>query len=112
VIWELLSYEKDNTLRSSEIPKEYVGKTFKELASYYKEKKNSIIIALIQYQDILKMKNIDVADNSSIDAFIKRKFEEAGRMINDLEKKKISINPTEDYIVKEFEHAVLIEKST
>lgn len=111
VIWELLSYEKDNVLRSTEIPKEFIGKTFKELSAYYKEKKNAIVIALIQYQDILKMKNINASDTSSIDAFIKRKFEEAGRMINDLEKKKISINPSDDYIVKEFEHAVLIEQN-
>jgi voltage-gated potassium channel len=66
---------------------------------------------LVQYQDILKMKNIDSADTSSIDSFIKRKFEEAGRMVNDLEKRRISINPQEDYIVKEFEHAVLIQNN-
>ena len=111
VIWELLSYEKENVLKLIEIPKEYIGKTFKELSAFYKEKKNSIVIALVQYQDILKMKNIDSADTSSIDAFIKRKFEEAGRMVNDLEKRRISINPKEDYIVKEFEHAVLIQNN-
>lgn len=111
VIWELLSYEKENTLKSTEIPKEFVGKTFKELSSHFKEKKNSIVIALIQYQDILKMKNINAADTSSIDAFIKRKFEEAGRLINDLEKRKITINPKDDYIIKEFENAVLIEQN-
>jgi len=111
VIWELLSYEKDNVLKLTDIPKEYIGKTFKELSNFYKEKKNSIVIALVQYQDILKMKNIDSTDTSSIDAFIKRKFEEAGRMVNDLEKRRISINPTEDYIVKEFEHAVLIQNN-
>ena len=111
VIWELLSYDKDNVLKSTEIPREYIGKTFKELSSYYKEKRGSIVIALIQYQDILKMKNINSADTSSIDAFIKRKFEEAGRLINDLEKRKISINPTDDYLIKEFEHAVLIQQN-
>ena len=58
------------------------------------------------------MKHIDASDTSSIDAFIKRKFEEAGRMINDLEKKKISINPPDDYTIKEFENAILIEKNT
>ena len=111
VIWELLSYEKANILKATEIPKEYVGKTFKELSLFYKEKRKAIIIALIQYQDILKMKNIDANDTSSIDAFIKRKFEEAGRLVNDLEKRKITINPADDYLIKEFEHAVLIKQN-
>ncbi|NOR45409.1 MAG: hypothetical protein GQ534_07465 [Candidatus Delongbacteria bacterium] len=111
VIWELLSYEKENVLKLTDIPKEYIGKPFKELSTFYKEKKNSIVIALVQYQDILKMKNIDSTDTSSIDAFIKRKFEEAGRMVNDLEKRRISINPKEDYVIKEFEHAVLIQNN-
>jgi hypothetical protein len=56
------------------------------------------------------MKNIDSKDNSSIDAFIKRKFEDAGRLIKDLDKKKIMLNPKNDYIIKDLELAVLISK--
>ncbi|MBU4485633.1 MAG: NAD-binding protein, partial [Candidatus Delongbacteria bacterium] len=70
VILKLMSFNQENILETAQIPKEFAGKTFRELSKYYREKDDSILIALVQFQDILEMKNIDSKDNSSIDAFI------------------------------------------
>jgi voltage-gated potassium channel len=110
VMLKLMSFDEDNSLETSQIPSEYIGKTFGELSAYFRKRSNSIVIALVQFQDVLEMKNIDSKSNSSIDAFIKRKFEEAGRLTKDLDKKKIIMNPIDDHVLKELEIAVLIKK--
>jgi voltage-gated potassium channel len=108
---KIMSFDDDDSMASVNIPKEFSGKTFGELASYFRSKTGSILIGLVQFQDVLEMKNIDSKDNSSIDAFIKRKFEEAGRLTKDLDKKKIILNPDDGYIIKNFETAVLLKKN-
>jgi voltage-gated potassium channel len=107
---KIMSFDDEDSMASVNIPKEFAGKTFGELASYFRSKTGSILIGLVQFQDVLEMKNIDSKDNSSIDAFIKRKFEEAGRLTKDLDKKKIMLNPGDGYIIKNFETAVLLQK--
>jgi voltage-gated potassium channel len=109
VMYKLMDYDRENSMKSEPVPKEFIGKSFGELDKYYRGKENSILIGLVQIQDILEMKNIDSRDNSSIDAFIKRKFEEAGRLIKELDKKKIILNPGDDYRINDFELAVLIQ---
>ncbi len=111
VMLNLMSPDNDNALVSAHIPAEFAGKTFGELSEYFRKKENSILIALVQFQDVLEMKNINSKDTASIDAFIKRKFEEAGRLTRDLDKKKVILNPDDDYIIKSFETAVLIRRS-
>lgn len=110
VMLNLMSFNQEDTIESSEIPNEYAGKTFRELAEYFRDRHDAILLGLVQFQDILEMKNIDSKDTSSIDAFIKRKFEEAGRLIKDLDKKKIILNPKGDHIINSFEIAVIIRK--
>lgn len=112
VMLKLMSYDHENIMASAVIPNEFVGKTFGELSNYYRIKENSILIALVQFQDVLEMKNIDSKDNSSIDAFIKRKFEEAGRLIKDLDKKKIILNPDHGYKISDYEMAVTIKNNS
>jgi len=108
VLDSLLNYENENLLQVVEIPAKFTGQTFLELSRHYREESGSILFALVQLQDVLKMKNIDAKDTTSIDAFIKRKFEESGRLVKDLSKKKILINPADDYLIAENERAVII----
>jgi voltage-gated potassium channel len=110
VMNKIMTFDDEDCMSSAEIPKEFVGRTFGELSSHFRTKTGSILIALVQFQDVLEMKNIDSRDNSSIDAFIKRKFEEAGRLTKDLDKKKVMLNPGDSYIIKNFEMAVIIQK--
>jgi len=108
VLADLFENRSKETFYTSVIPNEFIGKKFSEFALWNKKRDRSIVIALVQLFDVLKMKNIDASDNSSLDAFIKRKFEKAGRLIKDLENKKIMINPDDDYIIQEHESAVMI----
>lgn len=108
VLDSLLNYENENLLQVVEIPLKFIGQSFLELSRYFRDDSGSILFALVQLQDVLKMKNIDAKDTSSIDAFIKRKFEESGRLVKDLSKKKILINPADNYLIAENERAVII----
>lgn len=108
VMKKIMSYEDGSAISTVEIPKDFIGKTFSDLASHLRSKSGAILIALVQIQDVLEMKNIDSKDTSSIDAFIKRKFEEAGRLTKDLDKVKILLNPEDSYTIKKFELAVLL----
>ena len=104
----MMSFEEGSAMSTVEIPKDFIGKTFSDLALHFRSKSGAILIALVQIQDVLEMKNINSKDTSSIDAFIKRKFEEAGRLIKDLDKVKILLNPEDSYTIKKFELAVLL----
>jgi voltage-gated potassium channel len=104
----LLNYNSENHFKIVNIPDAFIGKSFEGLSRYFRNDSGSILFAIVQLQDVLKIKNIDVKDTTSIDAFIKRKFEEAGRLAKDLSNKKIIINPADDYILNENEYAVII----
>jgi voltage-gated potassium channel len=108
VMKRMMSFEEGTAMSTVEIPKEFIGKNFGELALHFRSKSGAILIALVQIHDVLEMKNIDSKDTSSIDAFIKRKFEEAGRLTKDLDKVKILLNPEDSYNIKKFELAVLL----
>lgn len=110
VVKKIMDAGDEDTLISADIPPDFVGKTFRELSSHFRTKENSILIALVQFQDVLEMKNIDSKDTTSIDAFIKRKFEEAGRLTKDLDKRKIMLNPDDGYVIRKHEAAVVLKK--
>ena len=110
VFKDLLSYKttNNNIIKTEKISKNLIGKSFKEVSEFYREKTSSILIGFIQMQDALEMKNIDENDTTSIDSFIKRKFHEAGRLTKDLEHKKIILNPSDNYQTNKHEYAILI----
>lgn len=110
IMHKLMSENGDDIIESVPVPADYEGKLFSDLSQYFRSKHRSVIIGLVQFQDVLEMKNINSKDTTSIDAFIKRKFEEAGRLTKDLDKKKIVLNPEDDYVLNKFDIAIVITK--
>ncbi|MBL7074097.1 NAD-binding protein [candidate division KSB1 bacterium] len=108
IISELLTYGRGNAILREPIPQNFVGKTFAELASYFKEKKDVILIGLLSEEDILRMDDVLSDDTSSIDAFIKRKFEELGKRKEELERIVVNINPGRDNVIQTGEEALVI----
>ena len=109
---QLLSYREGNTLQQQAIPLDFIGKKFSELAAFFKEKQNAILVGLYNAGKSLQAEDVLSADYSMIDAFIERKFKEAGKeyLSTKLEIPRVNINPGDDYIVRRNEVAILIAR--
>ncbi len=112
VVNELLSYEYGNMIWRVDIPHQFVGKTFAELSDYFKKNKNCILIGFVTEEPKIKLDDILSHDYSAIDAFIERKFREAG-IDEGLKKGGISVNlnPPSDHIIGKQDHAIVIGKT-
>ena len=110
VVRELLTYESGNEIWRSDIPPEYVGRIFGELVTYFRTHHRAILIGIISEEKGLPMEDIVGDDASPIDAFIKRKFQEAGRDIMAEARKKAQtlLNPEDSYEIGEDDRAVVI----
>jgi len=107
---ELLSYREGNSLQQRPVPLELIGKQFCDLAAFFKEKQDSILIGLYNSGKSLRAEDVLSGDYSMIDEFIERKFKEAGKeyLSNKLEIPRVNLNPGDDYVVRRDEVAIVI----
>lgn len=75
---EMLDYERGNDVHRVPIPEEFVGKPFGELYIHFKKNNNWTILGLVNEEETVSLSDILSHDTSAIDAFIERKFREAG----------------------------------
>lgn len=75
----LLAPEEENKLWKVAVPTGFIGKTVKDLADYFRQEHQAILIGLLKEQKTLGLDQILTDDYSAIDQFIKQKFEEAGK---------------------------------
>lgn len=107
---EIMNFDFINDITTREIPSSMVGKTFFDLMNMFREKDKSILIGIISEAKKLSIDDFLSDDPSSIDDFIKRKFEESekdlfadtGGNIN------IIINPGWEYKICENDKAIVI----
>jgi voltage-gated potassium channel len=109
---QLLSYQEKNCLQQKAIPAEFIGKKFGELAAYFREKQNAILVGLFSMGKSLHAEDVLSGDYSLIDDFIERKFKEAGKeyLGAQLEIPQANLNPGDEYIIKQNEVAIVIGK--
>jgi voltage-gated potassium channel len=109
---QLLSYQEKNCLQQKAIPAEFIGKSFGELAAYFREKQNAILVGLFCKGKALCAEDVLSGDYSLIDDFIERKFKEAGKeyLGAQLEIPQANLNPGDEYIIKQNEVAIVVGK--
>ncbi len=109
---QLLSYEDKSCLQQKAVPAEFIGKSFGELAAYFREKQNALLVGLFSMGKTLHAEDVLSSDYSAIDSFIQRKFKEAGKeyLGAQLEIPQANLNPGDDYVIKENEVAIVIGK--
>ena len=109
---QLLLQREGSALQQKPIPAEYIGRKFGELAAYFKERQNAILIGLYCLGRSLCVEDVLGGDYSLIDEFIERKFKEAGKeyLSSQLEMPQANLNPGDEYVVKQGEIAILIGK--
>ncbi len=108
VLDNLLAHDKGNLIDRIPIPQKFVGQTVLQVSEWVKREVKGILIGLVVEEKVIDVDDILSDDLSSIDAFIKRKFEEAGRKAEELATKKTQINPPEDRVINANEMAIVI----
>jgi voltage-gated potassium channel len=105
---EMLDYERGNDIHRAAIPEEYVGKTFGEFFVDYKRMKNWTVLGLVTEEETVSLNDILSHDTSGIDAFIERKFREAGINVSEKSGMRVNVNPEFDYLLQKKDIAVIL----
>jgi voltage-gated potassium channel len=104
----LLSNENHKILKIK-IPARFTGHTFREVYDYMRNDHKSILLGIISVSKGMSFDDLLSEDLSSIDLFIKRKFEEAGADLSaSLDQFNVHINPPDTYRILENDYAVII----
>ena len=107
---EIMNFDFINDITTRIIPASMIGKTFFDLMNMYREKDQSILIGIISEAKKLSINDFLSDDPSSIDEFIKRKFEESEKdLFEDTGGNlHVAINPGWDYSICENDKAIVI----
>jgi voltage-gated potassium channel len=107
----ILSLTDTNKLWRVEIPRSFIGRTFKELSTFYREKQHAILLGLLMEKKAMKLEDLLSDDTSIIDIFIKEKIKEAKKeLLYKREETQFILNPDDGYIINEGEFAVILSK--
>ncbi|MCD6398199.1 MAG: NAD-binding protein [Spirochaetaceae bacterium] len=100
---EMLAVESEKSIHQVPIPGSFVGKTFLELSEYFLKNNKGIAVGIMSEDKKMSLEDMLSDDSSSIDAFIKRKFQEAEINIGEQQEQSldIQISPSPDYNIKE-----------
>lgn len=108
----ILSLSDSNEFRRVDIPLEYVGRTFKDLAVFFREKNHAILIGLIKDKKTMKLEDLLTDNNSIIDTFIREKIRESKKeFFYDRDEARFVINPADDHITAADDFAVILSRT-
>ncbi|MDK9700161.1 MAG: NAD-binding protein [bacterium] len=105
---ELLSPQQNISFIKVPIAKEWYERTYGEFANEYRKSTGGQIIGLLQETSLLSVGDILSHDISSIDEFIRRKFNEAGMTGSELEREQVRMNPPDETKLKKRDIAVAL----
>ncbi len=86
-IQEAFKYKDGLGFRETSIPAEFINKSYGELAIFFKEKQNYILLGIVSEQLEFSIDKVLSDDSSSIDQFIKKQFELSSKKFKTDDKK-------------------------
>ncbi|NLJ45978.1 MAG: hypothetical protein GX430_05400 [Treponema sp.] len=103
-------FSGETRLRQSPIPSSLVGKTFREASGWYLSERSAVLIGVLSKGKGMALEDLLSDDSSAIDAFIKRKFQEAEM---DLAREtgagdEIHLAPGPDYVIRDSDWAFTV----
>ncbi|MBC8214744.1 MAG: NAD-binding protein [Candidatus Marinimicrobia bacterium] len=104
----LIDAHSTHRLRSEKIPTAYIGKTYDELFTYFREKYGWICVGLFDEKEQIGISDFLSSDTSNLDAFIERKLKEAGHSLAQESKVSVFLNPDKGHIIKKGEGAIIV----
>jgi voltage-gated potassium channel len=105
---DILEYGRGSDMHRVQIPSEFVGRKFEDLLLHFKRVNNWTLIGVVREEETVSLKDILSHDTSGIDAFIERKFKEAGINVSERLGMHVDVNPPSDYEIHEKDFAVII----
>lgn len=108
----MLSLGDTNKFWRVEIPKTFIGRTFQDLSTHYREKQHAILIGFLKDKKAMKLEDL-LSDNTSvIDNFIREKIRETKKdFYCEKDEARIVVNPAGDYTIGPEDYAVVLSKS-
>ena len=90
--------------------KNLIGKTFRETAIEFIDHHNYVLLGIITEKKSFTLEKVLSGETTTIDTFIRRKFDEAGRSIEIEAKGRliVNINPGKDYTITEDDSAIVL----
>ncbi|HOO70885.1 MAG TPA: ion channel [Spirochaetota bacterium] len=108
VISELLNVQAGVSINTYEVPRDFIGKQFSDLAEYYLAKDRSILIGLLENTGNFFMRKKEAIQEA-------QKTPDISTLVDNLKTVKglmanlPVINPQPDYAIKKFSRAIIIE---
>ena len=108
----MLSLGDGSKLRRTEIPRQFVDSSFKELFAYYREKQQAILIGILREKRVMKLGDLLSDNTSALDIFIKEKIKEAKKeLLHEKDETRVIINPEDGYVIGSNDFAVIISRA-
>ncbi len=108
VAMEMIDYENGNDIHRIPVPEEFVGKQFGDYFLHLKKTKNWTLLGIVTEEETVSLSDILSHDTSGIDAFIERKFKEAGINVSERMGMRVNVNPPFDYELQKKDWAVIL----
>lgn len=107
---ELLSASSPKRLRAEDFPASLVGKSFAEASAWFIANRRAVLAGVLSVEKAVSLDDILSNDSGAIDAFIKRKFEEAAIDIGEGQKpgSRSALAPDPSYLIGPSDRAFLI----
>ncbi len=108
VVHDLLDDEHGQYVLRVHIPKEFIGKSYEELLTFFKREKNWTLIGLVREEEKVQVRDVLSHDYSALDTFIERKFEEAGFDLRGKSNVRTNLNPPVQHVIEARDFAIVI----
>jgi len=108
IVPKLLSAKSDHRLSTVAIPSRFRGKTFAEVAQFFKNQHHMVALGILAEVESIGIGDFLSSDSSHLDAFIERKLKEAGKTLGEENKTIVNLNPEDGYIIRENEKAIVL----
>ncbi|MCE5250127.1 NAD-binding protein [bacterium] len=107
---EIMRIREGSDLRRIPMPRELIGIKFRDAVIQFLDRDGSILLGVVTEKKTFNMEEMLTGDKSTIDDFIRRKFDEAGRSLEIESKGRVSVhmNPGMDYCITEDDFAIIL----
>jgi voltage-gated potassium channel len=107
----MLSLGDTNKFWRVEIPRSFVGSTFRDLSRHYREEQHAILLGFLKERKAMKLEDV-LSDNTSvIDTFIREKIRESKKdFYYEKDEARNIVNPPDDYVIGPDDYAVVLSR--
>jgi len=108
VAMEMMNFDHGNDVQTIPIDPAFVGRTFGDYFVHCKQQFNYTVLGIVTEQQAMSLNDILLHDTSAIDAFIERKFREAGISVDERAGVRVTVSPPFAHILKKGDEAVVL----